>query len=138
MIRPGGQREQAGGDKRQGENPDHRDAMSTDVVLSGAKDGEGNDAQREQRQKVDGAPRSPGSDCVDEERRSRDQNHEKRPRPADRTMRKRPLRSQQLHSAQTDSREGESGVKADDRRGDEQRGERHDPTPEADGADRGA
>ena len=57
--------------------------------------------------------------------RSRDQNHEKRPRPADRSVRKRPLGGQKLHGAEPDRREGESGVKPYDRRGVEERGERH-------------
>jgi hypothetical protein len=100
--------------------------MAAHVMLARPKDGEGNDAQRKQRQKVDGAPLSPGSDCVDEERRSRHQNHEKRPRPADRSMRKRSLWGQQLHSAETDRREGESGVKPYNCRRIEQRGEGHD------------
>ena len=99
--------------------------MSPDIVLPRPEDGEGNHRQREQRQKMDRAPRSPGSDRVDEERRSRDQNHQSGPGPADRSMRKRPLGRQQLHCAETDRREGESGMNPDDRRGVEQRGERH-------------
>jgi hypothetical protein len=95
-------------------------------MLSGAKDGEGNDPLCEHRQKLDGALRSPGSDRVDEERRSRDQDHEKRPRPADRSMRKRPLGGQELHRAQTDRRKGESNMKPYDCRGVEQWGQRHD------------
>ena len=69
---PGREREQAGDNKRQGENPDHRRTMRRDIVPARLKDGEGNDRQREQRQKVDGAPRSPGPDRMDEERASRD------------------------------------------------------------------
>jgi hypothetical protein len=64
---------------------------------------------------------------MDEERGSRDQNHENGPRPADRPVRERPLGDQKLYGAETDRHEGESGVKRYDRWGVEQRGERHDP-----------
>src|ERR1700684_4529982 len=99
--------------------------MSCDIVPARLKDGERNHSEREQREKVDGAPRSPGSDRVDEERASRDQNHEKGPSPTDGSVRKRSLGGQKLHGAETDRREGESSVELDDRRGVEQRGERH-------------
>ena len=99
--------------------------MALTIVLARPKDGEGNDCQRKQRQKVDGAPRSPHPDRMDEERGSGDQNHEQRPGPADRPVRQRPLWGQKLHGAEADRRKGESGVKPNDRRGVEQRGERH-------------
>jgi hypothetical protein len=99
--------------------------MSTDIVLSGTQDGQRNHPQREQRQKVNGAPRSPGSDRMDEERGSRDQNHESGPGPARRAMRQRALGGQKLHDTETDRCEGESGVKPDDRLGIQQWGERH-------------
>src|SRR5580693_4959079 len=99
--------------------------MSADVVLSGAKHRQRNDAEREQRQKVNRAPGSPGSNRVDEERCQRDQNHEKRPGPADRSMRERSLGGQKLRGAETDRREGEKGMKPDNRRSVEQRREGH-------------
>src|SRR6478752_7555124 len=99
--------------------------MSADIVLSSAEDGERNDGQRKQRQEVDGAPRSPHPDRMDEQRRSRDQDHQQSPSPTDRSVRERPLWGQKLHSAETDRGEGESGVKLDERRSIEKRGERH-------------
>ena len=99
--------------------------MSRDIVPARLQDGQWNHCEREQREKVDGAPRSPGSDRVDEERASRDENHEQGPFPTDGSMRKRSLGGQKLHGAETDRREGESGVQPDDRRGVEQRGEGH-------------
>ena len=94
-------------------------------MLASPQYGEGNDSEREQREKMDRAPRPPGSDRVNEERRPRDQNHENGPRPADRSMRQRSLGGQELDGAKADRGEGESGVKPYDRRGLEQGGERH-------------
>jgi hypothetical protein len=99
--------------------------MSRDIVPARLQDRERNHSEREQREKVNGTPRSPGSDRVNEERASRDENHEQGPCPTDGSMRKRSLGGQKLHGAETDRREGESGVVLDDRRGVEQRGERH-------------
>jgi hypothetical protein len=94
-------------------------------VPARVQDGEWNHCEREQREKVDRAPRSPGSDRVDKERASRDKNHEQGPRPTETSVRKRSLRAQKLRGAETDRHERESSVQPDDRRGVEQRGERH-------------
>jgi hypothetical protein len=101
--------------------------MGSHIVLARLQHAEGNHPQREQRQKVDGAPRPPGSDRVNEERSPRDQNHENGPSPTDRSMRQRSLGGQELDSAKANRREGESRVKTYDWRGVEQRGERHIP-----------
>jgi hypothetical protein len=84
--------------------------MSRDIVPARLQDREWNHSKREQREKVDGAPRSPGSDRVDKERASRDENHEQGPRPTDGSVRKRSLGGQKLHGTETDRREGKSGV----------------------------
>ena len=99
--------------------------MSRDIVPARLQDGERNHREGEQREKVDRAPRSPGSDRVDKERASSDKNHEQGPRPTHRSVRKRSLRRQKLRRAETDRREGESSVQPDDRRGVDKRGERH-------------
>ncbi len=88
------------------------------------QDGERNHREGEQREKVDRAPRSPGSDRVDKGELPR-QNHEHGPRPTDRSVRKRSFVRQKLRRAETDRREGESSVQPDDRRGVDERGERH-------------
>ena len=62
---------------------------------------------------------------MDEERGSRDQDHEKRPRPARRTVRQRPLWGQKLRGAEADRGESQNGVKTYDRRGVQERVERH-------------
>ena len=89
--------------------------MSRDIVPARLQDGEGNHSERERREKVDGAPRSPGSDRVDKERASRDENHEQGQRPTDGLVGKPSLGGQKLHGAETDRRESESGVQPDDR-----------------------
>jgi hypothetical protein len=100
--------------------------MSRDIVSARPQDREWNHREREQREKVDRAPRSLGSDRVDKERASRDNNHEHGPRPTDRSVRKRSFVRQKLRRAETDRCEGESSVQPHDRRGVDERGERHD------------
>ena len=102
--------------------------MSCDIVPTRLKNGKRHDSQREQGQQVDGAPRPPHADRMDEERATRDQNHEKRPCPADRPVRERSFGGQKLQGPQTDRHECEGGVEPNDRGGVEQRGERHTPT----------
>jgi len=78
--------------------------MRCDLMPARLKNGERNDSQGEQGQQVDGAPRPPHPDGMDEERATRDQNHEKRPCPADRPVRERAFGRQKLHGAETDRR----------------------------------
>ena len=114
---PGRKCEQTRDYQRQGEDPDHRGTIRRDIVPARLQDGEWNHCEREQREKMDGAPRSPVSDCVDKERTSRDQNHEQGPRPTDGSVRKRSLGGQKLHGAEADRHECKSCVVLDDRRG---------------------
>ena len=55
------EREEAGDDEREGEDPDHRLAMAADVMAPGAPDSDRNDREREQRQEMDRTPTAPTS-----------------------------------------------------------------------------
>src|SRR6266568_8729793 len=103
----------------------HRPAMPLDVMSPRAEHRKRQHDQREQRQQMNGAPRPPQPDRVNEERADDHGEHQRRPDPAEQAVGDRPLRRGELDRAKREGAERGKGVPLDERRRGQQRSERH-------------
>src|SRR5262249_6061990 len=122
---PGQQRKRPGDYQRSDEQGHHGVAMLANSMTVRMPDRDRQHRQGEYGQQVDGAPRPPQPDLMNEKGAHAHHDHEGDPDPADRPVRQRSLRGGELNHPQGKRRYRGEGVKLDGRRGGKQWREGH-------------